>query len=168
MLKSVFLGLAFSVSTVAAHAAPAPTQAAVGVGTEVVDTAGKPVGSVISMSGGYYVVRTDRHEARLPTASFTPHEGMLIFGLSREQLNAEVEKALAAAQAQVTKGAAVMGSGGVLAGTIEAVDAGFLTLRTPDGKLLRLPRSAVAPAPEGLRMAITTEELQRLAEAAGS
>ncbi|MEO7178105.1 MAG: hypothetical protein ABIW83_04620 [Allosphingosinicella sp.] len=153
-------GTAMPAEAAAAPTAPAP--AAVTVGTPVVDTAGHPVGTVASVSGDFYLVKTDRHEARLPRASFTPYQGKLIFALTREQLNAEVDRGLAAAQAQITKGAVVMGIGGGVAGTIEDADAEVITLRIPSGKLIRLPRSNVAAGPEGVRMGITAAELDRL------
>jgi len=98
------LGLA-----VAAPLAPAAAQAssAITVGMPVVDAAGGAVGTVKGIQGDNIVVKTDKHEAMLPKGSFTASEGKLLFGMTQAQLNAEIEKGLAAADASVAAGGTV-------------------------------------------------------------
>jgi preprotein translocase subunit YajC len=75
-------------------------------------------------------------------------------------LNAEVEKNLAAAAALIASGANVKGSAGAVVGTIDAVDAEFVTLKLQSGALVRLPRNAVAAANGEVAIGMTAEELQ--------
>ncbi len=49
--------------------------------------------------------------------------------MTRDQLNAEVEKTLAAATAKIVAGASVTGSQGGNVGTIEAIDDQFVTVK---------------------------------------
>ena len=118
------LGLA-----VAVPLAPAAAEAAapITVGMQVVDASGSPVGTVKSLQGENILVKTDRHEALLPKNSFTPAEGKLLFGMTQAQLNAEIEKGLAAADASIAAGATVKGAGGATVGTIDTATAGRIT-----------------------------------------
>ena len=161
ILASLSLGLAFP----ATAAAPAPA-AAITVGMTVKDTAGGEVGTVTKVEPGFIVVKTDKHEVRLPSTSFTPHEGALLFGMTRDQLNAETEKALAAAAAKIAPGAAVSDSAGVAVGTLTAVDAGFVTVKLTSGAEVRVPRAGVAPGPNGVVVGTTAAQLQAAASAA--
>ena len=127
-------------------AAPAVAQAQAGiaVGMQVTDASGAPVGSVTAIQGSNVVVRTDKHEALLPQASFRVDGAKLLFGMTQAQLNAQIEQSLAAAQASVAPGAAVKGLGGTAVGTIEAIADGKATIALQDGKKIAVPQ-------EGLR-----------------
>ena len=148
-----------------AQAQPAqPAQAAISVGAAVKHhPSGEAVGTVTKVDGQYLVVKTGKHEVRLPASSFTPTADGLLFGLTQAQLDAQVEQALAQAQAQIVAGAAVTGAGGASVGTIEAVDAQFVTLKLGSGKAVRLPRSAVAAGPNGVVTSLTIGELEAAA-----
>lgn len=161
ILASLSLGLAFP-----ATAAPPAASAAITVGMTVRDTAGGEVGTVTKVEPGFIVVKTDKHEVRLPSTSFTPHEGALLFGITRDQLNAETEKALAAAEAKIAPGAAVSDSAGVAVGTLSAVDANSVTVKLTSGAEVRVPRSGVAPGPNGVVVGTTAAQLQAAASAA--
>src|SRR3954470_11069998 len=147
LLAAFCLGLAVPAALSAQPAAPAG--ATMTVGMSVKDTAGGDVGTVTKVEPGFVTVKTDKHEARLPAASFTPHQGTLVFAMTRDQLNAEIEKSLAAAQTKIAAGAAVSDASGGAVGTITAVDAQWVTVKLVSGTELRLPRSAVAPGPNG-------------------
>ena len=152
-------------SPAAALAIPAPAPGAtagITPGMSVVDNGRNPVGQVESVQGDYLVIRTDRHQARLPRSSFTLYQGRLLFGMTRDQLNAEIERSMAAAQAQIAPGAPVRGAGGAVAGTIETVGPDFIVVRLTSGERARLPRSSVAPGANGPVIAVTAAELQRL------
>ncbi|HYI05929.1 MAG TPA: hypothetical protein VD858_13635, partial [Reyranella sp.] len=129
LLNLAALGLLAAAAPVAAQA-PA---ASISAGMTVKDTAGGVVGTVAGVDGQYLTVKTDRNEVRLPVTSFTPVDGALLFGMTRDQLNAEVDKAKAAADAKVVVGAAVTGAGGASVGTIEALDGEFVTLKLTSG-----------------------------------
>jgi hypothetical protein len=157
------LGLAAASVPASGQQAPA---ASISAGMSVRDTAGAEVGTVASVDGQYLVVKTDRHEVRLPASSFTPSNGTLLFGMTRDQLNAEVDKAKAAADAKIVAGAAVTGAGGAEVGTIEAADAEFVTLKLKSGASVRLPRKGVAGGPNGVVTSLTAAELEAAAKPA--
>jgi len=101
-----------------ALAAPAAAQS---VGMQIVDTAGAPVGTVTAIQGDNLLVKTDKHEALLPKASFALHDGKLLFGLTQAQLDSKIEESAAASQKSIVAGATVNGTGGAAVGKIEAV-----------------------------------------------
>jgi preprotein translocase subunit YajC len=141
--------------------APAAWAQADGIaaGAAVKDTSGGAVGTVLRVDGDHFIVKTDRHEVRLPRTSFTAAEGALLFAMTQAQLNAAVEEAKAQAEAKVAPGAAVTGAGGASVGTIVAVDAEFVTVKLNAGGAVRLPRSAVGAGPNGVVTSLTAAEL---------
>lgn len=171
MFKMITTGLGVAVvagslqlaAVPAAAAQTAAAQAQVRVGMEVVDTYSKPIGTVIAIRGQELTVKTDRHEARLPISSFTPDRGQLLFALTRDQLNAQIDRELAAAKASLVVGAQVLGTGGQVAGRIQAIDQASVTVELTGGDVIRLPKASVAPASNGVVLGVSVEELQRLA-----
>jgi preprotein translocase subunit YajC len=149
-------------------AAAAPAAAAVAVGATVKDTNGGVVGTITRVEGGNLVLKTDRHDVTLPVSSFTPTDEGALFAMTRDQLNAEVDKALAAANAQIVAGAAVKGATGTTVGTIQAVDEQFVTLKLASGASVRLPRNAVAGGPNGPVTSLTAEQIEAAAKGASS
>ena len=162
-MRLVFSSIAAVSLALAAPAAPALAQAA---GTQVVDTGGGAVGTVVRVDGDNIVIKTDKHEVALPKTSFTPHEGKLLFGMTQAQLNAATEKSLAEAAAAIAPGATVKGSGGAVLGTIDAVDTEFVTIKLQSGTMVRIPRSGVAAGNGEVVIGLTAEELE--AQSAGS
>lgn len=132
-------------------------------GTTVVHTSGAEVGTVQAVEDGYYVVKTDKHEVRLPSNAFTPHEGKLFFAMTQAELNAQIEAATAQAQAQIAPGAEVRGSAGSVVATIDAIDEQFVTLKLTSGELVKLPKEGIAAGPEGPVIGMTGEELKAAA-----
>lgn len=145
-----------------------PAAAAITAGAVVKDTKGGEVGTIVRVEGAQLVLKTDKHEVPLPVSSFTATDDGALFGMTRDQLNAEVDKALAAANAQIVVGATVKGSAGATVGTIEAVDAQFVTLKLTSGTSIRLPRNAVAGGPNGPVTGLTAEQIEAAAKAASS
>lgn len=154
----------------AAQPAPpaAPVKAELAAGAQVRDTSGGEVGTITKVDGQFVILRTDKHEVRLPVASFTAHEGHFLMAMTRDQLNAEVDKTKAAASANLAAGATVVGSQGAAVGTVSAIDSEFVTLKLSSGKLVRLPRNAVAANATGGVIGMTAAELEAAAAAAGS
>jgi preprotein translocase subunit YajC len=148
--------------------APVAAQAAITAGMAVKDTSGGDVGTVTSVNDGIVVVKTDRHEVGLPASSFTPSEGQLLFAMTQAQLNAEVDKANAAAQAQITVGASVRGSAGAVVGTIDAIEDEFITLKLTSGELVKLPKQGVGSSPDGPVIGMTADELKAAVTASSS
>lgn len=150
-----------------AIAAPSPALAQA-AGTAIVDTSGGTVGVVVRVDGDNVVLKTDRHEVALPKASFTPHEGKLLFGMTRAELNAATDKSLAEAAAAIIPGATVKGSGGSVVGTIDSVDGEFVTLKLESGALVRIPRSGVAAGNGDVVIGLTAQELRTQVSAEGT
>ena len=156
-MKLVLRSIAVLSLTALAPIAPSFAQTA---GQQVVDTQGAAVATVVRIDGNNVVVKTDKHEVALPKTSFTPHEGKLLFGMTQAQLNAEVEKQLAAAAAAIAPGATVKGSGGAVLGTIDSVDTEFVTLKLESGNKVRIPRSGVAAGNGEVVIGLTAQELE--------
>jgi len=125
-------------------ASPALAQAGVTVGMQVTDASGAPVGIVSAIQGSNLLIKTDRHEALLPSSSFRAADGKLLFGMTQAQLDAQIEQTLAAANAAIKAGATVKGIGGAAVGTIDEVAEGKATITLQDGKKIAVPQ-------EGLR-----------------
>jgi preprotein translocase subunit YajC len=145
----------------AAPAAPALAKAeAFAVGTVVTDAKGGPVGTVTAVKGDVVTVHTDRLDANLAKASFTPNNGKLLVGLTQAELNAAVEKDQAAAAASLAVGAEIKGTGGAVLGTIDAIDAEFVTIKVASGNKVRIPRSGVVGSANGAVVGLTAEQLE--------
>jgi len=144
-------------------AGPAFAQSA---GTAVVDTSGAAVGTVVSVEGNQLIVKTDKHQVKLPKTSFTASNGKLLFGMTQAQLNAEIEKSLAEAAAKVAPGASVKGTDGKVLGSIDSIDEQFATIKLSSGKSVRVPRNALAANGEGAAIGLTSEAIEAQASAA--
>jgi preprotein translocase subunit YajC len=162
-----FLVHCASLLLVAAPVAPAFAQAdAFAVGTAVTDAKGGAVGTVSAVNGDVVTVKTDRLEAHLSKESFTPNEGKLLVGMTQAELNAAIEKDKAAAEASLAVGSPVKGTAGTQLGTIDAIDAEFVTLKLASGKLVRMPRAGIVGSANGAVIGLTAEQLE--AQVAGS
>lgn len=151
-------------------AAPAVAQqAAAKIGMQVVDTSGAAVGTVVGIKDGNLLVRTGKHEALLPGASFTADEGKLLFGMTQAQLDAQIEQSLAAANAAIVAGATVKGLSGTPVGTIEAVADGNATIALSDGKKIAVPQSGLRGNADGsVTIGYSAEQLQALVQGAAT
>lgn len=167
-MNAIRLARSLAAAAAIAAAVPFAAYAQVVLGTKVVDTTGAPVGTVIALKGQNLVVKTDKHEVQLPMSSFTPDQGKLLFGMTRAELNASTDAALAAAEATIAVGAEVRGTGGTVAGTIDAIDTETVTLKLASGELIRLPKNAVAGTPQGPVLGVSVDELKAMAAQAGA
>ena len=150
----------------APKAPPAPVFTTFGVGMMVVDTQGGPVGTITAVAADTVTVKTAKHEAALPKTSLTISEGKALFGMTQVQLDASVEQALAA-RPELKAGAPVKGAGGESVGTIEAVEAGNVTITLTAGQRISIPRSGIAVEADGSgRIGMTAAQLQAQVEAA--
>jgi hypothetical protein len=130
------------------------------VGAQVVDSSGNPVGTVTAVNGDVVTVKTDKLDANLGKASFASQDGKLYIGMTQAELNALVEKDKAAAEASLAVGAPVNGTAGTEVGTIEAIDAEFVTLKLTSGKSIRIPRSGIVGSANGAVIGLTAAELE--------
>lgn len=141
--KLTAIGLAVSVPAVAL------AQAGINPGMQVTDASGAAVGTVKEVQGSNLLVQTDKHEALLPSASFTVSNGKLLLGMTQAQLDAQIEKSLAASSAAIVAGAIVKGLGGAQVGTINAIADGNATITLQDGKKIAVPQSGLRGNADG-------------------
>ncbi len=164
----------FFLSTLSAALLAAPVPAAAqadanfSAGAKVSDTQSGEVGTITSVDGDFVILKTDKHEVRLPKTSFTAHQGGFIMAMTRAQVNAAVEQTQAQAASTLVAGALVHGNEGGTVGTIDAIDDQFATIKLTSGKLVRLPRGAIAAGTNGALIGMTVAELEAAANAAGA
>lgn len=146
----------------------APLVTALSVGMAVIDVSGSAVGTITALAADAVTVRTDKHEATLPRTSLAISDGKALFGMTQIQLNASIERTLAAhANAALNVGAAVKGKDGASVGTIDAVDAANVTIRLANGQRISIPRSGIAIDAAGTgTIGITAAELEAQVKAA--
>lgn len=168
LVSPVLLAAAAAVPAVA-QTAPAPVpaaSAAITAGAKVSDTQGGAVGTVASVDGDFVVLKTDRHEVRLPTSSFTKVDDGFIIAMTQAQVNAAVEQSQASVGDVVTVGAMVHDTSGGMVGTIDATDAQFATVKLAGGSLVKLPVTAFGKGISGPVIGMSAAELQAQVAAA--
>ena len=134
------------------------------VGAQVLDSNSNLVGTITAVNGDVVTVKTDKVEAALGKASFAQQDGKLFIGNTQAELNDLVEGANAAAAASLVVGASVKDSAGAAAGTIESIDAEFVTITLASGKAVRLPRNGIAGSADGAVVGATVADLEASAQ----
>lgn len=154
LTSGILVGVSFVV------AAPAMAQA-VTAGTQVTDASGGAVGTVTAVQGDNYLVKTDKHEALLPKASFTAAAGRLLFGMTQAQLDAAIEKSQAAADASVAAGAAVKGLQGTEIGKIDSVSEDAVVIALASGNKIQVAKNGVRGNPDGsVTVGLTADQIE--------
>lgn len=151
-------------------AAPAVAQAPAGVtvGMQVTDSSGGPVGTVTAIQGSNLLIKTDKHEALLPGTSFTPANGKLLFGMTQAQLDAEIDKSMAAANAAIVAGATVKGTEGAEVGKIDSVADGKVTITLQSGKKIAVPQEGLRGNADGtVAIGYSADQLNALVNGSG-
>lgn len=161
LIGAIVMGLVAAPPAAGLTRVVAPSGTVAVPGMQVVDVSGKPVGMIQSVRGNELILKTDRHEVRLPLTSFTPDKGKLVFGLSRQALNQATDAMLAKA---FLPGAEVHGKNGAIAGHIETIGEQFVTVELRSGQCIRLPRTSIAPGSNGAVLGITVAELQQMVQ----
>ena len=142
-------------------AVPAGAQS---VGMQIVDPTGAPVGTVTALSGNNLQVKTDKHEVMLPKASFRLGTGKQHFAMTQAQLNAEIEKSVAAAEASVTAGATVKGLQGIEIGKIDSVTDTDVVVALTSGSKIQVARKGVRGNADGsVTVGLTADQLKATA-----
>jgi preprotein translocase subunit YajC len=138
----------------------------VAMGAKVIDSKGDEVGTISALQGDNVVIKTDKHEVSVPKTSFTPAPNGLLFGMTRDQLNAEVEKVVAAQGPVVSTGATVYDPQGGVVGTVDEMDAETATIKLSKG-VVKIPLTSFARGPKGPMIGETAASLEaKLAAAA--
>ena len=171
-MRFILASIAITTASLSAIAIPASAQtagSAITLGMQVVDTSGGAVGTVVAIKDNILTIKTDRHEAVIGTDSVTPHEGKLLFGMTGAELNAAIDRDIAAANAALVPGAVVKGAGGTKVGTLEAIDGESATIKLDSGNLVRIARAGIRGTPEGdTLIGLTAEQLEEQASAAAA
>ena len=166
-MRLAFHGIAAALLIVVMLPAPVLAQPAaqshvtspITVGMTVKDPQGGIVGTITAINADLFTVKTDKHEAQLPRASFALDGDRALFGMTQAQLDATIEQQLAAAEASIVTGAQVVGLNGTPVGTIASLTDQYATVKLTSGKMIRLQRSALAPAPQGARIGMSAAAL---------
>ncbi|MEO8618277.1 MAG: hypothetical protein ABI412_02825 [Sphingomicrobium sp.] len=158
------MAVASPASAQAQAAQPAPTT---WIGKKVLDPKEGDVGMVTAFKQGMVVVKTDKHEASLPPTSFTYQKGKLYLGMTRAELNGEMDKIVEASAASLAVGATVKGSAGSAVGTIETIDEQYVTIKLASGNFVKIPRSGIVGTPDGAVIGVTVEALEAQLAAGG-
>ena len=148
---AAFSALALSAPALAQSIAP---------GMQVTDPSGGAVGNVKAVQGDNLLISTGTHEVLLPKSSFTAQDGKLYFGMTQAQLNAEIEKSVAAASASIAAGASVKGLQGTEIGKIDSVTDSDVVIALPSGQKIQVARSGVRGNADGsVTVGLTAEQL---------
>lgn len=152
-----------------ALSAPALAQA-IAPGMQITDPNGRAVGTVKAVQGDNLLISTGSNEVLLPKASFTAADGKLLFGMTQAELNAEIQKTVAAADASIAAGAAVKGLTGTDIGKIDSVTADSVVIALRSGQKVQIARKGVRGNADGtVTVGLTTEQLNAQVQAsAGS
>lgn len=134
------------------------------VGAQVNDTTGAPVGKIESVSGGNAVLSTGTAKASIPVSSFAQGPNGLVVGITKADLEAQV--AQATKPTEIAVGQAVSDPKGSPVGKVTAVAGDMVTVATAKSQA-QLPKSAFAKGPNGLVIAMTADQFDAAAKAAG-
>jgi hypothetical protein len=160
----LILGTFTALGLASAMSSPAAAQA---IGMQVVDTAGAAVGTVTAVKGNNIQIKTDKHDALLPKASFTLANGKLLFGMTQAQLDQKIEEADAASAKAIAAGATVNGSAGTPVGKIDTVEGGNVTITLTSGKKLQMPVAGVRGNADGtVTVGYTADQIEALVSGA--
>lgn len=154
--------LALAPSAFAQAAATPAAALAPAVGAKVFDTAGAEVGTIKSISGPNFVIDTGKNTATLALASLGTSPKGPIIAMTREQLDAAVEKAeadaAAALAAAITVDAPVHASDGTtVLGKITDVGETDFVMDTGSAPV-KMPKTSVAKGANGLMIGMTAEQ----------
>ncbi|MCM8557002.1 hypothetical protein [Sphingomicrobium sediminis] len=153
-------------AVVPAGSAIAAQPAGISQGMPIV-TGESTVGIVDKVEDGYVYVKTDKYVVPYPTSSFTPHEGMLLFSLTMEQINTAHEQAqaelAAKAEASVAVGAPVKAVDMTVVGTIDEITADYIQIEMNSGKVSRIPPNGIQKDPNGAIALYQVADLQAIA-----
>jgi preprotein translocase subunit YajC len=156
LITGLFVGACIAVAAPALAEGPVT----ISVGAQVLDANGGAVGTVTALQGDNVVVKTDKHQAALPKTSFAVSDGKVYFGMTQAQLNAEIEKSTAAAEASVAAGATVRGAAGTEIGKIESVTDTDVVIVLPSGKKIQIGRTGARGNADGtVTVGLTAEQI---------
>lgn len=116
----------------------------VAVGETIYGSGGAVVGTVAEIGNGTVTVDTGKHRAALPADAIGELEGKAAIGMTKEELDAQLDAALAEQNAKLTAalvaGAAVADIDGAALGTVKSVDAAGVVVESAHGAFTLQPQ----------------------------
>lgn len=109
----------------------------IAVGATIYGSDGEPVGTVTAVADGAVTVDTGAHQAALPANAIGTGEKGPVVGLTKAELDAQIEKLTAEQTAQLTAalvaGRPVLDVDGAPLGTIKSIDGSSVVVESPNG-----------------------------------
>lgn len=138
------------------------TQADFTAGAQIHDTSGNVIGTVDSANADGVVISLGTARVQVPYHSIAKHDDKFVMAMTREQLLAAAaqSRVTAATLADLTEGAQVRDSEGVVVGTVESADAEGAVVRLDGDKRVLLPVSGFGKSTDGLVIGMTKAQLE--------
>lgn len=174
LIAAALLGMSMASAPLLAQDAADPVAAALVVGATVYGPQGAEVGKIESMPNGNVVVFTGNNRATLPASAFGKNEKGLVVSMTKAQLDAAVEAAVAKAKQQANQALAtalvpdaeVRSSDGVLVGSVQKIEGNNVVVDLADGRAITLQRKHLTADDSGLKLVMTEAQFQDAVNAA--
>lgn len=156
--------MAFLPAALLAFASPALAADGVVVGATVYGPQGNPVGTIEQVDAQTVLVNTGKHKVPLGPEAFGDSDKGPTITVTREQLDAIIDKqnaeAAASRDAALVAGAAVISAKNAPLGTIASVDGDTVILER-EGKKVALKREHFGMSEQGLMAYFTAEQIDQ-------
>ena len=142
------------------------------VGATILGNDKAAVGTVVSNDGTNVVVDTGKHKVPLGTESFAQNEGVWSVNITKTELDAMMDKAVAEAEAKLAAalvpGAQVVTADAHVLGAVDTIDGGNVVVKGENDFIVTLPKDMFAVNAEGALMARANHaDIVAAVEAAG-
>jgi hypothetical protein len=130
------------------------------------------VGTVVSNDGTNVVIDTGKHKVAVGTASFAENAGVWSVNITKTELDAQMDQAVAEAaaklEAALVPGTAVVTADAKPLGAIDMIDGGNVVVKGENDFVVTLPKDMFAVNAEGALMALANHaDILAALEAAG-
>jgi len=142
------------------------------VGATIMGNDQAAVGAVVSNDGTTVVVDTGKHKVPLGTDSFAQNEGVWSLNITKGELDAMMDQAVAEAEAKLAAalvpGAQVVTADAQVLGAVDTIDGGNVVVKGENDFVVTLPKDMFAVNAEGALMARANHaDIMAAIEAAG-
>jgi hypothetical protein len=164
--KAIFTAGAMSLASVSTAAL------AQDVGATIMGNDEAAVGTVVSNDGTNVVLDTGKHKVPLASDSFAENAGTWSVNISKTELDAMMDQALAEAAAKrdaaLVSGAQVVTVDAQVLGAVDTIDGDNVVVKGENDFVVTLPRDMFAVSPEGALTALANHaDIMAALEAAG-
>ena len=127
------------------------------VGATIMGNDQAAVGTVVTNDGTNVIVDTGKHKVTLGTESFAQNEGVWSVNITKAELDAMMDKAVAEAEAKLAAalvpGAQVVTADAHVLGAVDTIDGGNVVVKGENDFIVTLPKDMFAVNAEGALMA---------------